>query len=53
MSKNVVFCADGTWSGPDQPDNDDTSNPTNVLKLFENLDGADTHETASQSGKER
>jgi uncharacterized protein (DUF2235 family) len=53
MSKNVVFCADGTWSGPNQPDNDDTSNPTNVLKLFENLDGGDTHETASQSGKER
>ena len=53
MSKNVVFCADGTWSGPNQPDDDNTSSPTNVLKLFDNLDGADIHETAGQSGKER
>ncbi|MBO0753110.1 MAG: DUF2235 domain-containing protein [Bradyrhizobiaceae bacterium] len=53
MSKNVVFCADGTWSGPNQPDSDDMPNPTNVLKLFENLDGVDIRETARQSRKER
>jgi uncharacterized protein (DUF2235 family) len=53
MSKNVVFCADGTWKGPNEPDSDDTSDPTNVFKLFENLDGTDVHETAGKSGKER
>jgi uncharacterized protein (DUF2235 family) len=52
MSKNIVFCADGTWSGPGEPDSDDTPHQTNVFKLFQNLDGADTAETA-QSEKER
>jgi len=55
MSKNIVFCADGTWNGPDEDkaDRDHTSNPTNVFKLFENLAGAEETETASQSAKER
>jgi len=40
MSKNVVFCADGTWNGPGEPDSDDSTKPdTNVFKLFSNLDG--------------
>jgi uncharacterized protein (DUF2235 family) len=52
MSKNVVFCADGTWSGPGQPDSDDTPQPTNVFKLYRNLDGSEASDTA-QSGKER
>jgi uncharacterized protein (DUF2235 family) len=52
MSKNVVFCADGTWSGPGAPDGDDTLHSTNVFKLFRNLGGADTPATA-QSSKER
>jgi uncharacterized protein (DUF2235 family) len=52
MSKNVVFCADGTWSGPGEPDTDDTPNPTNVFKLFQNLGGADVPGTA-HSAKER
>jgi len=47
MSKNIVFCADGTWNGPSQPDSDDkTAHPTNVFKLFVNLAGEDTPETA-------
>ena len=52
MSKNVVFCADGTWSGPGQPDSDDTPQPTNVFKLYVNLEGKEASDTA-QSGKER
>jgi uncharacterized protein (DUF2235 family) len=43
MPKNIIFCADGTWNGPGEPDTDDkTSPPTNVFKLFLNLDGQDT-----------
>jgi uncharacterized protein (DUF2235 family) len=42
MSKVIVFCADGTWNGPGQPDADNTTDPpTNVYKLFLNLAGAD------------
>jgi len=40
MGKVIVFCADGTWNGPGEPDSDNTeSPPTNVFKLFLNLDG--------------
>lgn len=43
MTKNIIFCADGTWNGPGEPDTDDkTARPTNVFKLFLNLDGKDT-----------
>jgi uncharacterized protein (DUF2235 family) len=52
MSRNIVFCADGTWSGPGEPDDDGTPQTTNVFKLFENLGAADTLDTA-QSEKER
>jgi predicted DNA-binding WGR domain protein len=46
MSKNIVFCADGTWNGPGEPDSDDkTAAATNVFKLFLNLDGRDTPDT--------
>jgi len=42
MSKNIIFCADGTWNGPGEPDSDDKTAPdTNVFKLFLNLDGKD------------
>lgn len=43
MSKYIVFCADGTWNGPDQDDDDDNkdSEATNVYKLFLCLDGDD------------
>jgi uncharacterized protein (DUF2235 family) len=42
MSKNIVFCADGTWNGPGQADADVTSSPaSNVFKLFLHLAGTD------------
>jgi uncharacterized protein (DUF2235 family) len=47
MPKNIVFCADGTWNGPAEPDHDDkTATATNVFKLFLALAGADTADTA-------
>ena len=40
MPKNIIFCADGTWNGPEQDDNNDNiPDPTNVYKLFLLLDG--------------
>jgi uncharacterized protein (DUF2235 family) len=44
MSKNIIFCADGTWNGPEKDDiGDDSSSNTHVLRLFSELDGeADT-----------
>ena len=40
MSKNIIFCADGTWNGPDTDhDNDGTPDPTNVFKAFMLLSG--------------
>ncbi len=46
MAKNIVFCADGTWNGPSEPDDDDASAPaTNVFKLFLNLAGLDDPDT--------
>ena len=61
MSKNVVFCADGTWNGPAEvtgvsvTDADDTAgeikananNPTNVFTFFSDLQG---HITLATSG---
>lgn len=40
MSKNIVLCLDGTWNGPDRKDPDGTAVPTNVQKVFENLNGS-------------
>ena len=41
MTKNILFCADGTWNDPDQDENaDQTADPTNVYKLFLCLAGA-------------
>jgi len=57
MTKNVVFCADGTWNGPEEatgrsvvdgPDDAGelpASKVTNVVKLFANLSGQVTPET--------
>jgi uncharacterized protein (DUF2235 family) len=48
MAKNIVFCADGTWNGPGEPDSDDQNHPpTNVYKLFLNLAGIDDPGTAT------
>ena len=42
MAKNIVFCADGTWNGPSEPDdNGKAGPPTNVFKLYLNLAGQD------------
>ena len=47
MAKNIVFCADGTWNGPGVPDDDNpNATPTNVFKLYLNLDGAEDPTTA-------
>ena len=41
MPKNITFCADGTWNGPGEAeDHDCRGDPTNVFKLFSNLDGS-------------
>ncbi len=45
MTKAIVFCADGTWNGPDGHSTEVTGR-TNVYKLFANLGGtavADPH----------
>jgi glutathione S-transferase len=40
MSKNIVFCADGTWNGPNSDhDKDGIPDPTNVFKAFLLLSG--------------
>jgi uncharacterized protein (DUF2235 family) len=39
MTKNIVFCADGTWNGTGGADEIAGTNPTNVLKLFWRLAG--------------
>jgi hypothetical protein len=45
--KAILFSAAGTWNGPGEVDSDDkTAMTTNVFKLFVNLDGRDTVETA-------
>jgi uncharacterized protein (DUF2235 family) len=47
MMKTIVFCADGTWGGPGETDGEDpTAKTTNVFKLFVNLDGHDTPDSA-------
>jgi uncharacterized protein (DUF2235 family) len=48
MSKNIVFCADGTWNGPNSGDDDDDGKPdtTNVWKLFSTLAGTPTLESS-------
>lgn len=48
MAKTIVFCADGTWNGPGQSASDDgLVQTTNVYKLFANLAGEITEETAA------
>lgn len=39
MSKAIVFCADGTWNGPDKH-SDGAPGRTNVYKLYANLAGS-------------
>lgn len=52
MSKKIIFCADGTWNNPDNDDNKDgTADPSNVYRLFANLQG--TIDPAINSTKEQ
>jgi uncharacterized protein (DUF2235 family) len=54
MSKFVIFCADGTWNGPDQDENDDRlPDPTNVYKLFVGLAGEMATETRDADEQEK
>jgi glutathione S-transferase len=39
MAKHIVFCADGTWNGATD-DDDPRTNDSNVLKLFNALQGS-------------
>jgi uncharacterized protein (DUF2235 family) len=56
MTKNIIFCADGTWNNPSQDhDGDDVPDPTNVYKLFVCLGGVEspaTLLTANEQEKE-
>ena len=46
MSKKIIFCADGTWNRPGEPDDDDsTPDPSNVYKIFLKLCGDDDPHT--------
>jgi len=46
MTKNIVFCADGTWNGPGEADQDSQDAPaSNVFKAFANLDGVESLDT--------
>jgi glutathione S-transferase len=46
MPKNIVFCADGTWNGPDKDENGDgVPDVTNVLRLFSMLAGRDSSDS--------
>lgn len=66
MAKNIIFCADGTWNGPEEqtgsgvisgPDDHGElprSAVTNVVKLFANLSGHVTPDTlALQNEQEK
>jgi uncharacterized protein (DUF2235 family) len=47
MSKNIVFCADGTWNGPGQDDADRVDDPaSNVFHLYCCLAGDDVLDPA-------
>jgi len=64
MGKQIVFCADGTWNGPSddasttdidgsaQADKAVKDGDTNVVKLFENLQGRETGTQALENETE-
>src|SRR5260370_42107511 len=52
MPKNIVFCADGTWNGPNEDDQDDVPETTNVWKLFLNIAG-DPHNSSGLYANEQ
>jgi uncharacterized protein (DUF2235 family) len=53
MSKVIIFCADGTWNGPDHDDDGDRQpDPTNVYKLFRQLAGALSENSSLQADEQ-
>jgi uncharacterized protein (DUF2235 family) len=53
MSKTLVFCADGTWNGPDQDeDKDHVPDVTNVYKLYCGLLGTAPPGTDNLKGED-
>ncbi|TAK93726.1 MAG: DUF2235 domain-containing protein [Aquabacterium sp.] len=53
MSKNIIFCADGTWNSPGQDDNrDGTPDCTNVYKTFLALSGALSPKSLLDAGEQ-
>lgn len=57
MEKTIVFCADGTWNGPGQDDDDGGDgdrrpDPTNVCKLFRGLEGELAAGSMPQAGEQ-
>ena len=51
MAKHIIFCADGTWNTSSNDANKDGSEPSNVYRLFCNLQGINTVD--EQKEKER
>lgn len=52
MSKNIIFCADGTWNNPDDEPSANSTKPapsSNVFKLFSLLDGRMVSRTKVES----
>ena len=50
---NIVFCADGTWNRPGTDDSaDQPSYPTNVFKIFTNLDGSYSADTLREADEQ-
>jgi uncharacterized protein (DUF2235 family) len=47
MSKNIIFCADGTWNGPGEDVGQLGAESSNVLKLYLSLAGDDVNDATS------
>jgi uncharacterized protein (DUF2235 family) len=53
MSKVIVFCADGTWNGPDRDDEVDRQpDSTNVYKLFSGLAGTPSADSIREADEQ-
>lgn len=53
MTKNIIFCADGTWNCPGQDENNDgLPDQTNVYKLFLALKGHFDHGSLMDEGEQ-
>lgn len=53
MTKNIVFCADGTWNGPGHDDDPAADGErTNVFRLFASLAGQDDAHALTLGGEQ-